>query len=906
MDVVINKDLKLCAGTFFLLLLKTNENSESSQDLRFKYFLRVIDPQAADLVSDGMVEEKFHTYASKLRNCNPLPKGKYIRFGDPNICTYFKDELKENKMAGLDRVVEFCDKFVPENTRPWLVRSVLELIELDESIGENDVFYIKPGFAPAYRSEIFREDTDEINISFYDFLLGIWFFIYEHYQDNTEGKKTIETLSGIVKGSVQREFYKNLIGSDERYPHVNISYEIGAESLSESDDTKVVIPEVAETLVYMTKDDIAPDLGQFDPEKDIIFMSAEEANDIFRGKFAKYLAASYKKHSMKRTFVYETERPFREFYVCNNIQRRIRGSVSISNSGSFAMRNSRPPIKNVGVNDFSGLKTLICGQGGLGKTMLMYHLFLKTIEDRTRDPYIPIFVSLTDYIPGQQDLLFLINQAVTRYDTKLQLSDVTAQLEEGQNVILLDGLDEISGEYINKFAKELEIFTDSYQDNAFIVSSRNMPETRLLNGFETYDLLPLEEEQAFEMINKLDPAYIDDTVKKGFIFDVKKGRFRFNAQEKEEFFGNPLFLTIMIISYSQTNNIPTQRYLFYEQAYRAMATRHDALKGITRNFFTGLNERDFQRVFGHFCADSYVDHNLKFTRVKLDRYLQKVIDEEKMNTDVDMFFKDIVQKLCLMFLDGSEYKFIHRSFQEYFAAYYFTTLMDEEYADVYDAIRAIDREIISDETIPMLFGLDKKKCEKYIILPFLESIVDAQENKIDEEYDEEYREFLPRFYSSIEFATGELDDDFTDNRIQSALYKFVVEHYDIQQYISSSDFDNDESWADDTEQYYLVEDYRGGPDHESSSYESDIWQYTDEAGNPYDGIHIEEAGVVGKIDTNEVTRNSSLTGEDWRWETFKDSVFPLRIEFDEIIKLELRLKEEYATETKKKKRFGLN
>ena len=232
---------------------------------------------------------------------------------------------------------------------------------------------------------------------------------------------------------------------------------------------------------------------------------------------------------------------------------------------------------------------------------------------------------------------------------------------------------------------------------------------------------------------------------------MKTRRFRFNDKEKREFFGNPLFLSIMIVTYSQTNNIPTQRYLFYEQAYRAMSTRHDGLKGITRNFATGLNERDFQKYFGQFCADSYADYNLKFSRDLMERYLEKVISDNGLKTSVDMFFKDITEKLCLMYLDGNEYRFIHRSFQEYFAAYYFTTLMDDEYKDIYEVLNALDYKIASDETISMLCGLDQKRFERYVVIPLLEEMFGYNNDE------EDYKSFIRKYYSEIEYVTGTLD-----------------------------------------------------------------------------------------------------------------------------------------------------
>lgn len=51
--------------------------------------------------------------------------------------------------------------------------------------------------------------------------------------------------------------------------------------------------------------------------------------------------------------------------------------------------------------------------------------------------------------------------------------------------------------------------------------------------------------------------------------------------------------------------ILTERCLFYEQAYDAMAKKHDAAKALIRASATGLNSRKFQKYFGEFCTTTY-------------------------------------------------------------------------------------------------------------------------------------------------------------------------------------------------------------------------------------------------------------------------------------------------------------
>lgn len=811
-------------------------------------------------------------------------------FYDEKIKTAFNRRYEDKKEYA--KLVERVDKFYSEylfidEKNPWLVNAIFDMIENDASIDDKDILFVDALGRTISKATL--DSCKEVYIP--SLILGLF-----HYTFNKDEirKKVKDVYSNFT---VTNHDNSKSVNRDEFTWHESISivkdfYYQESESTdnSEADNTRIG--------VVTTDDDIAPDLGEYDASSDeIVYISAEEANSRIRGDFSKYAEKAYEKYSMATTFVYEIERPFKDFYVCSDIAARVNTTYYSIKGATEVIDGYETPIKNVNICDFNGLKNLIIGKGGLGKSMLMNHLFLTTIDNYERDPYLPIFVTLNDYNPKDKSLLFLLCQAVTRFDTKLKKEDVIDKLEDGGNVLLLDGLDEIEKEYLDDFIKELDYLGDLYQDNAFIVSSRLMPEIRRLKGYKQYNILPLSEEQAFKVVSKIDT--ISDKIKKNFIRDIKNGRFRLNKKEKEDYLGNPLLLTIMLITYSTTNNISTQKFLFYEDAYRAMATTHDGKKGVTREFFTGYTAREFQGYFGQFCAESYLQNKLKLPQRLMDKYIQKVIDDNNLKTDIDTFRKDIVEKLCLMYLDGTEYRFIHRSFQEYFAAYFFTTLMDDEFSEIYEALVDIDSRIVSDETIGMLYGIDKRKFERFIAIPFLESIFVCNNDE------EDYRSFLKKFYPEIGYTTGELDDEMADSDMNSAIYKFITDNYDIKGYVTGMDFDNDEGYADNSEQYYLVDDYRYDYEYGDSKIvdKSGLWAYQDPDGEIHDErIEVREMGYVCTIDIASVC---SRLFKDSRWEIINMDSFPLKKEFLDAKELLKTLKEKYAEKNIKKRRFGI-
>ena len=336
----------------------------------------------------------------------------------------------------------------------------------------------------------------------------------------------------------------------------------------------------------------------------------------------------------------------------------------------------------------------------------------------------------------------------------------------------MDRYDEIKSAQLDTFNKQLDLLLDQFPNNFVIISSRRNRREDMLSRFAQYLLQPFSLEQATTMISKLDASIVSDEVKNDFIKDLKNDSFNFSRDEKTKFLGNPLFISIMLLTYENYHDIPTQRYLFYENAYEAMAQKHDATKSLRREFATGLNSREFKQHFGEFCAITYYAEKYSFTEKELKAYFQEVIDANHLTVDADTFIIDITEKICLLYLDGKKYYFIHRSFQEYFTAYFFSLQLEQSYDAIYNMFKSRDMVSTEDETLSMLYGIDKKKTEKHIFIPFLESIfTDGSDNK-------DYENFLLLIYQSIRYTIGNINC-FPINKPCSNIYTLISNEYNL-------------------------------------------------------------------------------------------------------------------------------
>ena len=194
--------------------------------------------------------------------------------------------------------------------------------------------------------------------------------------------------------------------------------------------------------------------------------------------------------------------------------------------------------------------------------------------------------------------------------------------------------------------------------------------------------MPLEKEQAIALIKKLD--FWDKTAKRDFMAALDRSLF----YSHYEFASNPLLLTIMLMTYSSFGEVPAKMHVFYSKAYETMARLHDATKGsFKRPLYTNLTPEDFAKCFAQFCARTYTEEQLVFDARSFFAYMERVL--KKAPVDVSGikawdFLKDLTDNLCIMYQEGNKYYFIHRSFQEYFAALHFASVYDERLKKVGD------------------------------------------------------------------------------------------------------------------------------------------------------------------------------------------------------------------------------
>ena len=436
-------------------------------------------------------------------------------------------------------------------------------------------------------------------------------------------------------------------------------------------------------------------------EKTKIFFKDLDAKDSIKYKTAyeNYLKNTRRKNRQIKTIIYRrAPKDLYSFYEC----------IGIKYDGHTINTEKITNLFTI------GNKIIISGTGGMGKSILLKHLFLNTIDET---PFIPILIELRSFnIHDTKDISLYDAIYKSLADNGFELSKEYFEysMKEGAYVILFDGFDEVKKDKVAIITNEIKSISEKYNENKFIISSRPSDEFIGWNDFKEAETLCLSKEQAINLIKKID---FDQTVKDIFCNELEDHLY----ESYKSFASNPLLLNIMLLTFQKHAVIPERLNDFYEEAFVTLFNAHDATKdSYVRDIRSGLGCEEFKYIFSYICFKSYFNGEFEFNETRLREHIDQAKEKLQRNQfGTDEYLEDLTHSVCMLIKEGLVYRFAHRSFQEYFAAWYTCKLTDEVQSKLLlNWIKESDSSTV-DAYFQMLFNLQNTKVNKIILCPII-------------------------------------------------------------------------------------------------------------------------------------------------------------------------------------------
>lgn len=374
-------------------------------------------------------------------------------------------------------------------------------------------------------------------------------------------------------------------------------------------------------------------------------------------------------------------------------------------------------------------QVLLVGAGGSGKSFFCKKSVLELADSRTS---IPVLVRFRDMSPRDGEYDFFLEAYRTAKDLgfDIQPAEFLAGIRKGHITLLYDGFDELKIEFRFLAENALSQLLDKVRPSRVIVTSRPMERYLLGLYCHTCEILPLTRTKASLLIRKslLDPGTSDLLIR-----SLDDNLF----EPPHPVLHTPLLLMVFSITvdvYGQA--VERQLAQFYERAFDAMWILHDRTKegSYERMHPTRLSPGEFQEVFAVFSFMSYADTKTAFSRNDVVEAIDKALSAFKFADDIlpNDFLDQCTEVLCLLVNDGATYEFSHKSFQEYYTAYFFCSLGP---LNIASAVDVIAEKSGSENVLRFVAQMNRDLFEQSIIIPTLDDWFEYSDASKDGNFD---------------------------------------------------------------------------------------------------------------------------------------------------------------------------
>ncbi|MGN0979286.1 MAG: NACHT domain-containing protein [Candidatus Avoscillospira sp.] len=509
--------------------------------------------------------------------------------------------------------------------------------------------------------------------------------------------------------------------------------------------------------------------------------------DAYILSFPEYVEKTQNKYEKTETpFSDGEERMLEEVYVCNVLSSRL---------GTTRNRHSRTQERTITeatleqIADYAK-RVILVANCGMGKSMMLQHLFLESVKQHIQTGILPILIELRDFSENTDLFKDCIVKSASVFDSTLTEKKIEELMTSGKCQLLMDGADEIDPTDAKAFQTQIKDLTDRFPYNLYIIASRECDIIKGIKGFPKLYLMPFSKEQSLSLIGNLLQGE-DDKEFKDEVIRYMESDF---LQKHKVFASNPMLLTFVVMKYPIVDSFDGKKRLFYRKVYDTIVSGHDEEKqGYSRVFRSAQGDREFTKVFREFCAVTYLKHEAEFDLDTFEVYFEGLttrttLENPKIMTSKN-FIHDACATACMMYEEEVKIIYIDPGFQEYlFAQYYFSAppeAVEELSKSLWDVPQT---EFDESDAFDMLYEFSSEKFDRYFLMPYLKNIFEGKAE------DESFILFMRYAYKEMEYQVVDLDriaEYSVENNAEwipvkapiidpsSVVYSMLIKHLDI-------------------------------------------------------------------------------------------------------------------------------
>lgn len=327
----------------------------------------------------------------------------------------------------------------------------------------------------------------------------------------------------------------------------------------------------------------------------------------------------------------------------------------------------------------TGKDLFILGHPGAGKTTLLKYIAILACKGKVSKT--PVFISLKDWSDSSLSIVPFIARQFDRCGFPDAEPFVLALLDQGDALILLDGLDEVNELHSKRgqTIKEIVNISKKYKKCQFCLTCRTAATDYSFEKFKYLEVADFDSNQQIHFVTQWYGAESE------LLTRFLSGWNESQQDGLRDLGRTPLLLTLLCLAFEETLVFPLRQVDLYKEAIDALLRKWDTSRLIGRDeFYKKLSYTRREHLLELVASKFYFDSRTVFRKVELEsvvlNFLSRLPDKEKSDdADAGTVIRQIeAQHGLIVERAVGIYSFSHLTLQEYFTAAHLVKSHDEK------------------------------------------------------------------------------------------------------------------------------------------------------------------------------------------------------------------------------------
>ena len=427
---------------------------------------------------------------------------------------------------------------------------------------------------------------------------------------------------------------------------------------------------------------------------------------------------------------------------------------------------------------------MVVGKPGSGKTTYLQRVVTECNAGNLQANKIPVLIRLREFVEDGRDVAYSLEQYLEQC-WQLSTAETQLVLNQGRSLVLLDGLDEVTGEDGKTITKQIKQFARAYPQVQMVLTCRTQSQESRFERFDYVEVADFNEPQVRAFAEHWFQTVCADRVAgqaKAQVF--LRQLFQEENKAIRELTITPILLSLTCTVFQQKQAFYSKRSKLYEEGLELLLKQWDRSREIERDeIYRDLSLERKLELLNYVAVKKFEQEQyVLFEQAELEGYIAEFLGIGLRESQTVL--QAIESQHGLLIERSHEiWSFSHLTFQEYFVAKYFTnryldnTLQNQRLEQLithlteksWKEVFLLTIELLKDATFLVLLMKEKTDCllDKDEKIQHFLSWLNKKAVSVRSSYT---LPSLRAFYFVLDSANAEIFDRTLPDRLQASLF----------------------------------------------------------------------------------------------------------------------------------------